>query len=575
MAEPSRWSISDAQALVRSGGAAAVVDEVLARREHAPQPEAWISRPSPDALRTRAAEVDAALAAGADLPLAGVPFAVKDCIDVAGVETTAGCAAYAYEPSRSAPLVERLQSAGAIFAGKTNLDQFATGLVGTRSPQYGACRNPIDPTMIAGGSSSGSAIVVATGEVSFALATDTAGSGRVPAALCGLVGAKPAPGSLPTDGVVPAMASFDCVSILAGSVADASTVFGVWGLPTPGAVQAPVRLGIPAALDWCNDDDARACFDRTVERVVALGCSVTEVDAAPMQEAGALLYGSALVAERHAAFGEFALAHPDVVDPAVLDIVRRAGEHSGSDFARDLARLARLRRDVAQTWWSTVDALLLPTVARVPTFMEAIEDRFGPSTELGRLTAFVNPLGLAAVALPAGTRASGLPFGVSLVGPSGTDHDLMALAAAFGGETRPSADGSRLAYPPHRLAVVGAHLSGQPLNHQLTERNAVLSARTTTAPEYRLYALDTTPPKPGLVRCPNDGRAIEVEVWSLDAAGFGDFIAAIPAPLGVGKVRLVDGTEVTGFLCEPHAVEHAPDITELGGWRAYLAASSR
>jgi allophanate hydrolase len=368
------------------------------------------------------------------------------------------------------------------------------------------------------------------------------------------------------------MASFDCVSVLAGSVADASTVLGVWGLPAARPARAPVRLGIPGPLDWCNDEDARVCFDRAVTRALTLGCSVIEVDAAPMYDAGALLYGSALVAERHAAFGAFALAHSDVMDPAVLDIVRRAGEHTASEFARDLARLARLRSEAAQTWWSTVDALLLPTVARVPTFAEAIADPFGPSTELGRLTAFVNPLGLAAVAVPAGTRAGGLPFGVSLVGPGGTDHDLMALAQAFVGETGPSSD-DQLLGRPHRLAVVGAHLSGQPLNHQLTGRNAVLEARTTTAPEYRLYALDTTPAKPGLVRCPNDGLAIEVEVWALDAAGFGDFVDAIPAPLGVGKVRLVDGTEVTGFLCEPHAVEHAPDITAYGGWRAYLAAS--
>ncbi len=548
------------------------VAELLARRAASSAPEAWITRTAPEALRARAAAVDARVAAGTELPLAGVPFAVKDNIDVAGLPTTAACPTFAYVPDANATVVQRVLDAGALCVGKTNLDQFATGLVGTRSPQYGPCRNPVVPEFIAGGSSSGSAVAVATGEVAFALGTDTAGSGRVPATLCGLVGLKPTPGALPNDGVVPAMASYDCVSAFTTTVVDAATVLDVLMGPSPTArvaSVAPVRLGMPDAIDWRSDDDARARFTDAVEHAVAHGCTVEEVDGHALREASAMLYGSALVAERHTAFGAFAAAHPADLDPAVAAIVRGAGEHTGSEVYRALAAMRRLCDEVAELW-RDVDALLLPTVARVPTLEEALADPFGPSAELGALTAFVNPLGLAAVAVPFGVRASGVPFGVSLVGPAGSDRALLARAATFTGETLAPPPGGR----NHRLAVVGAHLTGQPLNHQLTDLGAVLCATTTTAPEYRLYALDTSPPKPGLLRAPaGGGGAIEVEVWALDDAGLGAFVAAIPAPLGVGRVTLADGSEATGFLCEPYAVEEAREITASGGWRAYRAGA--
>jgi allophanate hydrolase len=548
------------------------VDELLARLAASSAPEAWITTTAPEALRARVAEVDTRLAAGAELPLAGVPFAVKDNIDVARLPTTVACPSFAYVPEANATVVQRLLDVGAVCAGKTNLDQFATGLVGTRSPQYGPCRNPVVPEYIAGGSSSGSAVAVASGEVAFALGTDTAGSGRVPAALCGLVGLKPTPGALPNDGVVPAMASYDCVSAFTTTVADAATVLEALADPSatapPGAMN-PTRLGIPDAINWRGDDDARSRFGDAVDHAVATGCTVEEFDGHALWEAGAMLYGSALVAERHAAFGTFAATHPADLDHAVAEIVRRAGDHRGSEVYRALAAMRRLCDEVAALWFD-IDALLLPTVARVPTFEESLADPFGPSAELGALTAFVNPLGLAAVTVPFGLRASGVPFGVSLVGPAGSDRALLARAATFTGET--------LGPPPsdrdHRLAVVGAHLSGQPLNHQLTDLGAVLCAATTTAPEYRLYALDTSPPKPGLLRASSGGgAAIEVEVWALDDAGLGAFVAAIPAPLGVGRVTLADGSEVTGFLCEPYAVEQAADITASGSWRAYLAGA--
>lgn len=568
---PPHWPLDEARDLARVRGAGAVVEQLLARRAVAAFPEAWISQPTPDELRARARQIDALVASGASLELAGVPFAVKDNLDVAGIPTTAGCDQYSYIPRRSASSVQRLLDAGAIYAGKTNLDQFATGLVGTRSPQFGPCRNPIDPDFIAGGSSSGSAIVVATGEVCFALGSDTAGSGRVPAGLCGLVGVKPTPGAVPTDGLVPAMESYDCVTAFTVHVADARAVLGVLTGSARTAADrfpTPVRVGVPDLIDWCGDDDARACFDAALARLDALGCVITTIDATALRATGAMLYESALVAERHAAFGEFAAAHPDAMDPAVDQIVQQAGTVPGPEFARALTTLRRLRAEAEQSMLD-VDVLATPTVGRVPTFAEAIADPFGPSRELGRLTAFVNPLGLAAVAVPSGVRRSGLPFGVSLVGRSGTDDALLALAAAF-------ERGCTLPAPPASvgtcaIAVVGAHLSGQPLNHQLTDLGAVLRARTTTAPTYRLFALETTPPKPGLLRVPDGGGRVEVEVWELDRCGFGTFVDAIPAPLGVGKVLLADGSSVTGFLCEPHAVTSAREITEYGGWRAYLA----
>lgn len=570
MVDPSPWSLAEVAALVARGGAGAVAREHLARRARSNFSEAWITTVERDELLGRAADIDARLAGGAALPLAGAPFAVKDNIDVAGVATTAGCRDFAYVPSRSAPAVEALQASGALFVGKTNLDQFATGLVGTRSPHYGPCRNPWQPAYVAGGSSSGSAVVVATGEVPLALGTDTAGSGRVPAANCGIVGVKPTPGIIATDGVVPAMPSFDCVSLFASTVADGHAGFAVLrGVPVVDG-RAVRRVGVPRPITWYGDDDAAACFGDAVERISALGAEVVEIDGAPLWDAGALLYGSGLVAERAASFGTFVDAHPDAVHPATRAILEQAHAYSAVDVFAAMAGLRELRAMV-EAWWGRIDAIVLPTVARVPTVDEAERELLAPSTELGRLTSFANPLGLPVVALPAGMRASGVPFGVSVAGPAGSEASLFALASAFAGEpalaaARTTAAGSRAL----SIAVVGAHLSGEPLNHQLVERGARLLRTTTTAPEYRLFALDTAPPKPGLVRAPGAGGAVEVEVWELDPAGFGSFVAAIPAPLGVGRIVLADGSEVSGFLSEPYAVEGMRDITAFGGWRAFL-----
>jgi allophanate hydrolase len=526
--------------------------------------------------RRPAAEVAAEVAASSpDLPLAGLRLGVKDNIDVAGLPTTAGCPAFAYEPEASAPVVERLVAAGAVVAGKTNLDQFATGLVGTRTP-YGALESPVAPGRVSGGSSSGSAVAVATGEVELALGTDTAGSGRVPAALCGIVGLKPTRGWVSTRGVVPASRSLDCVSVFATDVVGAARAVeeaagfdpgDPWSRrPPPGGARPVRRLGLPrpALLDAHCDPLSAAAF-RDLDLA---GHEVVEVDLDPYLEAGDLLYGGAFVAERYAAVGAFIEAHPDDVDPVVGGIIRAAAAVPAHALAADFDRLAGLRR-WAEGLWDLVDAVVLPTVPVHPTLAEVAADPLGPNSALGRFTNGTNLLDWCAAAVPAGIRQDGLPFGISVLGPAWTDRAVWAAAATLVGLPAPALHPSCVEIP---LVVCGAHLEGQPLHHQLTDRGARLLARTATAPRYRMHVLATDPPKPGLVRVPpGQGASLEVEVWELDAAAFGTFVAAVPAPLTIGSVELADGAWAKGFLCEGHALAGTTDITHRGGWRAWLA----
>lgn len=508
------------------------------------------------------------------VPPGSLRLAVKDNIDVAGFPTTAGCPAYAYEPVASAPVVTRLEDAGAVVVGKTALDQFATGLVGTRSP-WGALESPRARGRVSGGSSSGSAVAVATGEADIALGTDTAGSGRVPAAFCGIVGLKPTPGWLPTDGVVPACRSFDCVSVFARDVATAAAAIEIAADPIPASAHplagtggAVRRVGVPSASVLAACSPAyRAAWEAL--DLAALGYEVVEVDLSAYLAAGELLYGGALVAERHAAVGAFIDAHPDDVDPVVGSIITAAGRLSASDYLRDLDRLAALRT-AADEVWSTADAVVSPTAPHHPTLAEVAADPIGANAALGRYTNGCNLVGWCAAAVPAGTTSEGLPFGVTVLGPAWADRAIWLVAAAIAGEPAPAPEPET--DPEVLLAVCGAHLEGQPLNQQLTSRRARLVARTATAPAYRLVALPTSPPKPGLVRVASGGAAIEVEVWGLDPAGFGSFVAEVPAPLAIGTVVLADGTSVMGFTCEGVAVDGAPDITGHGGWRAYLAS---
>lgn len=540
-----------------------------ARIEGADRPEVWIAlRPRAEA-EEEARAVDARVAAGDRLPLAGKLFAVKGNIDVRGLATTAGCPAYAYAPDADAPAVARLRAAGAIVLGSTNLDQFATGLVGTRSP-YGAVRCAVDPARISGGSSSGSAVAVALGLVDFALGTDTAGSGRVPAAFNGIVGLKPTRGLVPTTGVVPACASLDCVTVFARTLPEAEQVLSHLASPAGRALPAlpprapgPWRVAVPPTAQLGELDQGWAeAYEAAVDRLVAAGAEVRGLDLTPFTEAAALLYEGAFVAERYTAVGAFVDRLADEggagLDPTVAGIIGRARDIPAHRLFADQDRLAGLRsRALAEL--GDADALLLPTAPGHPTLAEVAADPLGSNARLGRFTNSTNLFDLAAVAAPAGT-VDGLPFGVMLIGPAFTDERLARIAA--------------LLQPRTRVAVVGAHLSGQPLNPQLLALGAEWERTTTTAAAYRLYALATTPPKPGLVRTGAGGGAVEAEVWRLPAEGLGRLLAELPRPMALGRVELADGTHVPGFLCAPEALEGARDITAHGGWRAYLDTHS-
>ena len=575
---------------------------MYARIERAALNPVWISLVPRDTVMARAAEV--MRGDRATLPLYGVPFAVKDNMDVAGLVTTAACPAFAYTAEATATVVKRLEEAGAILVGKTNMDQFATGLVGVRSP-YGACSSVFDDRYVSGGSSSGSAVVVASGLVSFALGTDTAGSGRVPAAFNNLIGLKPTRGSLSARGVVPACRSLDCVSIFALTAGDARQVFGAargfdasdpysrrsagGDAPAPW-LGGPFRFGVPQRDQWefFGDGEAEGLYEASIRALESLGGVAVPFDFGPFQEAAALLYSGPWVAERQAALGGFLATNAEDVHPVVRGIIAGGARFSAADGFLAQYRLEELRRRTDGVW-ETSDLLLLPTTGTTYTLAEVEAEPVRLNTNLGHYTNFVNLLDLAAVALPAGFRPNGLPFGVSLIGPAGSDLALLSAAdrlhrrsgGTLGGLSTPLSETAPLTLPAAPagctlLAVVGAHLSGQPLNRQLTGRGAHLTATTKTASGYRLYALpDTTPAKPGLVRAPGfDGPGIEVEVWAVPTNAFGSFVAEVPAPLGIGSVEMADGSVMKGFVCEPFAVGGATEITHFGGWRAYLASQS-
>lgn len=549
-------------------------------------PQAWIHRP------------DEPLAGSATGPLAGLRFAVKDNIDVAGWPTTAACPAFAYTAGAHAKTVHLLLDAGASLVGKTNLDQFACGLNGTRSP-YGAVPNAINPLYVSGGSSSGSAYAVATGQVDFALGTDTAGSGRVPAGLNNIVGLKPSRGLISARGVVPAAQSVDCVSIFATTVARAAQVLAVTMAHDPAdpysrslpMITEPLgqrfRFGVPDTLSFFGDDAAKAAFDQAVVQLAAMGGEAVTIDYAPLAECADMLYGSALVAERYAAVRDFVDAHEDALIEPVRSILASGKQHSAADLFVAQTQLAALAQR-ANTMWEGIDLLVVPTAPTHYTIEAMQADPVALNRNLGAYTNFVNLLDYAALSVPGSLRADGLPFGITLIGRCGSDWQLAELGQRFHHATGLPQGATDVPLPPMqtipglktapspsvRVAVVGAHLSGMPLNSQLTERGATLVARTHTAALYRLYALpNTTPPKPGLLRvAPGEGEAIEIEVWDMPLAHYGSFVALVPAPLSIGTLQLADGGSVQGFLCEPLALQGATDITPLGGWRAYIAS---
>lgn len=593
MAEQCAWTISEWQQAYQNGLDPQEAIRTLLAELSADDP-AFIHVVSAAELDAQLTHLDT-LPEANQLPLYGIPCVVKDNIDVAGLPTTAACSAFSYMAEQDAHCVAQLRAAGAIVLAKTNLDQFATGLVGTRSP-YGAVPNSFNPDYISGGSSSGSSVVVARGLVPFSLGTDTAGSGRVPAGFNNLVGLKPTRGRFSTSGVVPACRSLDCVSIFALNIDDAETVASVMarfdandGYSRIAPLSARListkpRLGIPASLPWFGDSQAEAAWHASLVKMRDMGAELIELDFTPMQQLAELLYGGPWVAERYAAIAEFMDANGEQMNPVVRGILANAGKFSATDTYRAEYRRADLARQI-QTLVQSVDALLVPTTPRMPTTAQVEQDPVKVNSQLGTWTNFVNLADCSALALPAGMRNDGLPFGITLIGGAWQDSTLAEFGrrwqafapwkAGATDRTLPAPVQTNTPMAGHiRLAVVGAHLSGMPLNTQLTERHARFVESTFSAGNYRLYALpNTTPPKPGLIRS-TAGAAIAVELWDVPVELFGSFVALVPAPLGIGTLTLQDGREVKGFICEGAAVEGATDITHLGGWRAYIASRS-
>ena len=565
-------------------------------REHN-DPAIFISlRDEKDAL----AEAEALTAKNASLlPLYGIPVAVKDNIDVAGLPTTAACPAFSYLPAHDSTAVARLRAAGAIMIGKTNLDQFATGLVGVRSP-YGIPNNPMRGDLIPGGSSSGSAVAVSTGLVPLSLGTDTAGSGRVPAMLNNIVGLKPSLGLISTAGVVPACRTLDCVSVFALTVDDATAALAAMAGPDGAdpfsrnrplaqvtAFPANLRLGVPrdGQLIFFGDKAAEAAYGAALERWTALGATLVGFDLEPFYETARLLYEGPWVAERYLVIRNLLASSPDAIHPITREIAAAGARLTAADTFAALYRLQALRR-IAERAFANIDALVLPTAPTVYSTAQVLANPIELNSRLGTYTNFVNLLDLCGLALPASIRSDDIPFGITLLAPAGQDAQLASIGRVFHADTKLTL-GSRCGPQPPlaalpaspnddeiAIAVVGAHLSGMVLNSELKALGGRLLEATTTAPDYKLYALDTTPPKPGLLRvAAGTGSSIELEVWALSASAFGRFVAAIPPPMAIGTIVLGDGRTVKGFIVEPAAIDGARDISTFNGWRAFVAAA--
>ncbi len=557
-----------------------IVREVYRRIEAVGDPAIFIHlRPMNDVL----AEAEALPAFSEDKPLLGAPFVVKDNIDVAGIPTTAACPAYAYTPDRDAFVVAKLRAAGALVIGKTNLDQFATGLVGVRSP-YGVPKNAIDPNIVPGGSSSGSGVAVGHGLVSFSLGTDTAGSGRVPAALNNIVGLKPSLGALSATGVVPACRTLDTISIFAANVTDAFAAFQVACVEdTEDAYSKPFSaghlsscppaftLGVPDAASriFFGDDVQAASFEASLAHLAALGAHIVELDFSAFYAVAEMLYEGAWVAERYTVVEDLMRNTPQAMHPTTAKIIGTAERLSAADAFRGIYRLKELER-AAREAMAGVDMLCVPTI---PTFYSVADleaDPVTPNSNLGTYTNFVNLLDMCGIAVPSGPRGDGRPGSVTLLAPSGKDAQIASVAAAFTEE--PLADAPvQPSEDEFAIAVCGAHMSGMALNYELTSRGGRLLEATRTAPRYRLYALAGGPPqRPGLLRT-KKGAKIELEVWALPKSTVGEFLESIPAPLCIGTVELENGAKRHGFLVETTGVQGANDITRVGSWRKYQA----
>ena len=551
--------------------------------------------------RDAVAEAEALTAKdAAQLPLYGIPVAVKDNIDVAGLPTTAACPAYAYMPSLDATSVARLRAAGAIVIGKTNLDQFATGLVGVRSP-YGIPTNPMHGDLIPGGSSSGSAVAVSTGLVPLALGTDTAGSGRVPAMLNNIVGLKPSLGLVSTAGVVPACRTLDCVSVFSLTVDDAMTALRAMAGPdgadpfslnreVAGVSTFPpnLRLGVPrdGQLIFFGDKASEAAYGAALKRWTGLGATLVGFDLEPFYETARLLYEGPWVAERYLVIRNLLASSPDAIHPVTREIAAGGARLTAADTFAALYRLQALRR-IAERAFANIDALVLPTAPTVYSTAQVLANPIELNSRLGTYTNFVNLLDLCGLAVPAAIRPDEIPFGITLLAPAGQDARLASIGRVFQADTKLTLGARSVPQPPLAdlsaslsgdeiaIAVVGAHLSGMALNGELKTLGGRLLEATVTAPDYRLYALDTMPPKPGMLRVETGtGASIELELWALPPASFGKFVAAIPPPLSIGTVRLADGRGVKGFIVEAADIGGAREISAFGGWRAFVAGAA-
>lgn len=561
-----------------------VIQEIISRAERDKGMNIWIEPPSESFIRPyleALSEKDPQIH-----PLWGIPFAVKDNIDVKGLPTTAACPEFAYHPDEDAAVVVRLISAGAIPVGKSNLDQFATGLVGVRSP-YGETHNALRPEYISGGSSAGSAVAVARGQAVFSLGTDTAGSGRVPAALNGLVGYKPSLGAWPVRGVVPACASLDCVTVFAHTLEDALAVDRAargfdeadpWSRPVElQSASLPGKLLLPEApLEFYGPyaGEYRQAWEQAEAAVQALGLPVERVDCKLFFEAASILYDGPWVAERWAGLGEFVENHRDAVLPVTESILSSgaAERHTASSLFQATHRLQRCKRDAERLLRDAV--LVLPTCGGTWTREQVAANPVGTNSDMGRYTNHCNLLDLSAVAVPAGEAAENLPFGITLFAGADSEHLLAGTAALFLTEGAPTDAGAEVSSPGMiTLAVCGLHMRGFPLEKQMLEHGARFWQEVRTAPCYELVKLQTVPAKPGLLRQAAGGSSVELELWRMPAESLGAFASLIPAPLGLGRVALEDGREVTGFICEGYAAAGAENITAYGGWR-YLTSHS-
>jgi allophanate hydrolase len=571
-----------------------VMSLVLERIDAYADPAVWICRLPRDAVLAQARTVEKRREAGEKLPLFGIPFAIKDSIDLAAYPTTAACPAFTYIPECSATVVQRLLDAGAIAIGKVNLDQFGTGLAGDRSP-YGACHNVFNPDYISGGSSSGSGVAVAAGLVSFALGTDTAGSGRVPAAANNVVGLKPAPGLLSTAGMVPSCASLDCISFVTLTAEDSAFIYSVAQGQEPTALGdgGPITFAAPAesTLDFCGDQERAEIFRQSLERLEQSGAKRITVDYAPFREAGLLLYGGPWVAERLAALEAFMSAHSEEMYPVTRSIIAGGTQYKAVDVFRAQQRLKTLRETCLKVF-EQAEVLVVPTIPTLPKRADVEADSILWSRRLGTYTNFANLVGLCALAVPSAFTTGGLPSGITLLGPPGSERRLCEIGMAWQrqldlplgatGNRLPavSARSVRKAVPPPaegfvRVSVAGAHLQGQPFHSALSKLGARFVRACRTAPKYRFYAfMELDPPRPGLLATNEQGGAIAVEIYDLPFEGFGRLVASVAPPLAIGTVELEDGESVKGFLCESCAARRARDITEFGGWIAFRGQSS-